>query len=489
MNEHKPSPDPEHRPVGDMPNEAFRARAREAVEWMADYLGGVGSYPVLSQVNPGEIRSRLPTAPPEEGESFDAIFADFQDTIIPGITHWNHPAFFGYFAVTGSGPGILGEMLCAALNVNAMVWRSSPAGTELEEHVLDWIRGLLGLPPEYFGVIQDTASSSSLLALAAARHRAYPEVRARGLSGLPRGRIYASSEAHSSIEKAVIALGFGTEGMARIETDDVFRMRPDALRAAIEADLAGGAQPVAVVATIGTTSTTSVDPVREIADIAEKYGIWLHVDAAYAGAAAMLPEHRVHFDGWERADSIVFNPHKWLFTPVDCSILYTRVPEVVRSTFSLVPEYLRTAEQDRTTDLMDYGVALGRRFRSLKLWFVLRYFGAEGLRARIREHIRMAGVLAAAVDGAPEWERMAPTPFSTVALRFAPEGKSGEDQDELNLAITDAVNRTGHAFLSHTRLRGRISLRLAIGNLRTRSEHVERAWSLLQEEAVRLGSA
>jgi aromatic-L-amino-acid/L-tryptophan decarboxylase len=463
-----------------MPPEEFRRWAHEVADWIADYLAEVEGFPVLARVEPGALRRELPELPPELGEAPGPILEDFRRLILPGITHWNHPSFHAYFAVTGSGPGILGEMLSAALNINAMVWRSSPAATELEEHTTDWVRALLGLPEGFAGVIQDTASTSSLVALAAARHRAYPGARSDGLFGLPAGRIYASTEAHSSIEKAVMTLGMGQAGMARIPVGADFRMRPEALRQAVRQDRDRGFRPVAVVATLGTTSTTSVDPVGEIAEVARQEGLWLHVDAAYAGAAAMVPELRHHFEGWEQADSVVFNPHKWLFTPVDCSILFMRDPETVREAFSLVPEYLRTDEQGHTTDLMDFGVALGRRFRSLKLWFVLRYFGAAGLRDRIRAHVAMARELAGWIDEAQGWLRVAPAPFSTVVFRLAPEGMDGEEADALNLAVLDEVNRQGEAFLSHTRLDGRVCIRLAIGNLRTTREHVERAWTLVR---------
>ncbi|HZD04021.1 MAG TPA: pyridoxal-dependent decarboxylase, partial [Longimicrobiales bacterium] len=353
-----------------MPPGELRRHGHAVVDWIADYLEGLDDLPVLAQVSPGDVRSALPSAAPSEGDAMEDVLADFRDVILPGVTHWNHPSFHGYFAVTGSGPGILGEMISAALNINAMVWRSSPAGTELEEMTLDWLREMLGLPPGFRGVIQDTASTSSLVALAAAREAAYPEVRGHGLAGAPRGRIYASEEAHSSITKAALTLGFGREGVQPVATDREFRMDPEALRTAVSRDLDAGIRPVAVVATLGTTSTTSVDPVAAAADVAAEHGMWLHVDAAYAGPAAVLPELRPLFDGWERADSIVVNPHKWLFTPVDCSALLMRRPEDVRAAFSLVPEYLRTAEGEAATNLMDYGVALGRRFRALKLWFV-----------------------------------------------------------------------------------------------------------------------
>lgn len=471
---------------GDMPSDEFRRRGTDVVEWIASYLDEVGDYPVLARTPPGHVRQSLPAHAPEKGEEMGRILEDFRTVVLPGVTHWNHPSFFAYFAVTGSGPGILGELLSAALNVNAMVWRSSPAATELEEHVADWVRELVGLPSEFGGVIQDTASTSSLVALATARHRAWPAVRDEGLFGLPRGRIYASEEAHSSIEKAVIALGLGRQGIRRIPVDREFRMRPDALRNAVEEDVAAGVRPVAVVATVGTTSTTSADPVDAIGDVAREHGLWLHVDAAYAGSAAMAPEFREHFEGWGLADSVVFNPHKWLFTPVDCSLLYTRHQELVREAFSLVPEYLRTTEGDRTTNLMDYGVALGRRFRALKLWFVVRYFGAEGIRARIRHHVELARTFARWVDDEPDWVRVAPVPFSTVVFRLSPAQWSAEAADELNMSIMDEVNRGGAAFLSHTRLQGRIALRLAVGNLRTGREHVERTWEILRDTGARI---
>lgn len=470
----------------DMPPEDFRAAAHQVADWVADYLGEVERYPVLARSRPGQVRSELPEQPPEEGEPFHDLLADVDDRILPGITHWNHPSFHGYFAVTGSGPGILAETIAAALNVNAMVWRSSPAATELEEHVLDWIRGAMGLPKGMRGVINDTASSSTLYALAAAREVGLPEAREDGLAAAPRGRVYASGEAHSSVDKAAITLGLGRKGVERVATDADFRMDPDALARAIEEDREGGIRPLAVVATVGTTSTSSADPVDRVADVAEEHGLWLHVDAAYAGSAALVPEQRHHFRGWERADSVVFNPHKWLFTPVDCSVLFAARPERVRAAFQLVPEYLRTREGEEVTNLMDYGVSLGRRFRALKLWFVLRYFGMEGIRGAIREHIRLAGEFARWVDEDPQAVRVAPVPFSTVVFRFEPPvaERDGEDRgealDRLNLQVMEAVNRSGVAFLSHTRLNGRVALRLSVGNLRTQERHLVATWDRLR---------
>jgi aromatic-L-amino-acid decarboxylase len=466
-----------------MPGEEFRLAAYEVVDWIAEYLDQVGEYPVLARVEPGEIRRQLPDELPDQGESVTDLLRDFRDIVVPGVTHWNHPAFFAYFSITGSGPGILGEMLAAALNVNAMVWRSSPAGTELEEVAAAWLRDLVGLPEEFDGVINDTASSSSLYAMAAARETKLPGAWDSGLSSAPRGRFYASDQAHSSIEKAAITLGFGRKGVRKIESDGAFRLRPDALRMAIEDDLGRGIQPVGLVATAGTTSTTSVDPVMAMAELAKEFDLWLHVDAAYGGPAAAVPELRPLFSGWEHADSIVINPHKWLFTPIDCSVLFVRDPSSLRRAFSLTPEYLETDERETARNLMDYGAALGRRFRALKLWFVMRYFGRAGIQERLREHVAMAREAASWIDSAPDWERMAPVPFSTVVFRYAPDGVDSQQVDGLNRQIMDAVNETGEAFLSHTVLEGRFCLRIALGNLRTTRDHVLRTWQLLQETA------
>jgi len=485
--------------TGDLAPDAFRVAGHRTVEWIAGYLaGGVERYPVLARVRPGDVRSALPADAPEEPEPLDRILDDFERHIVPGTTHWNHPGFLAYFGISGSAPGVLGEFLGSALNVNAMLWRTGPAATELEEVALGWVRRMLGLPAEFHGVIQDTASASSLVALAAARHQVPGlDVRERGLAGAPRLVMYASAEAHSSIDKAAIALGIGRSGLRKIPTDAELRMDPGALAAAIREDRAAGMVPFAVVATVGTTSTTSVDPVPEIAAICAEHRLWLHVDAAYGGAAAVLPEMRWVLAGCERADSLVVNPHKWLFTPIDCSALYCRRPDVLRDAFDVLPEYLRTtgaAAAGEPRNLMDYGLSLGRRFRALKLWMVLRAFGARGIRDRIRAHIELARRLAERVDAAPEFERMAPAPLSVVCLRARPrdlaarggEPAAGAYLDRLNEALLQAVNATGEAFLSHTRVRARFTLRVAIGNLRTTAAHIDRAWEILQAEAARL---
>jgi aromatic-L-amino-acid decarboxylase len=476
-------------PVGDLPPQEFRRHAREVADWIADYLANVDDLPVLPAMDPGDVRSALPACPPESGESLDDAFRDFRDLIVPGMTHWNHPAFFAYFSITGSGPGILGEMLTAALNVNHMVWRSGPAATELEEVTLDWLRQLVGLPEGFDGAINDTASTSTLYALAAARERAYPESRTRGLWGLQPGRVYASEQTHSSVEKAALALGFGRAGYRAIPTDDAFRMRPDALRAALEEDAAAGIRAVAVVPTLGTTSTTSLDPVAEIIPIARDFGAWVHVDAAYGGPAAIIPELQPLFRGWGDADSVVINPHKWLFTPVDCSVLYCRDPDALVRAFSIIPDYLRAAETGKARDLMDYGVALGRRFRSLKLWFVLRYFGREGIVANIRAHLALAQTLAGWIEAEDGWRLEAPVPLGLVCFRYAPAGLDGDAADAANQRIMDEVNASGRAFLGPTRLRGRLVIRLAIGNLKTTESHVARTWVLLREAAAGVQAA
>ncbi len=472
-----------------MDAEAFRRYGHDIVEWIARYLEHPERYPVLARVKPGQIRDALPGAAPERGEPFEQVLEDFDRIIVPGITHWNHPGFFAYFAISASGPGVLAEFLSAALNAQAMLWRTSPAATELEEVAMGWLRQLMGLPSAFEGVIYDTASISSLHALAAAREAAVPRVRQLGLparTDVPRLRVYCSEQAHSSIDKDVMLLGLGHEALRKIPVDDKFRLRPDALRAAIAEDRAAGWQPIAVVATVGTTSTTSVDPVPAIADICEAQGLWLHVDAAYAGAAAILPDYRHILAGADRADSLVVNPHKWLFTPFDLSAFYCRRMDIVRSAFSLTPEYLRTP--DGTRNLMDTGVQLGRRFRALKLWMILRYFGAEGIRARLAEHIRLAQVFAGWVDADPDFERLAPAPFSVVCFRAKPSDRvmSEAELNALNERLMALVNESGDVFISHTALRGRFTLRLAVGNIRTTEVHVRRAWELLQEGLVRV---
>src|SRR5580704_5986941 len=454
-----------------MSPEEFRRFAHEAVDWIAGYLADPERYPVLPKVQPGDVADALPRSGPEVGEPMERLLEDFERLIMPAITHWNHPGFMAYFANTATGPGIIAELLSAALNANAMLWKTSPAATELEQVVLDWLRQWMGLPAGLFGIIYDTASTSSMHAIAAAREMVDPEARKLGASrGLT---LYTSEQAHSSIEKGAISIGIGQRNVRKIPVDGEFRMRPDALAQAVEADLAAGLRPFCVVATVGTTSTTSIDPVPAIAEIAERHGLWLHVDAAYAGSAAIVPELRHILNGAERADSLVVNPHKWLFTPVDLSAFYTRRPDILRRAFALVPEYLRTAEDSRAVNYMDYGVPLGRRFRALKLWFVMRYFGREKLAEMIRSQIVWAHELADAVDADPCFERAAPAPFSVVCFRY-------KGTDEENRRLLDTVNASGEFFISHTVLHGRFTLHLAIGNMGTTREHVMRAWEMIR---------
>jgi aromatic-L-amino-acid/L-tryptophan decarboxylase len=474
--------------LGDIAPDEFRRHARRVLQWIGDYLEHPEQFPVLSRVAPGEIAATIPAEPPVAAEPLDAVLDDFERLIVPGVTHWNHPGFFAYFAITASAPGILAEMLISALNVNAMLWKTSPSATELELRTIDWLRQLLGLGDGWFGLINDTASIATLLALTAARE-AKPElrIRERGMAGradLPRLRVYASVHAHSSVDKAIITLGLGQENLVHIDADDVFRMRVDALEAAVRADRAQGFLPLATVATIGTTSTTSVDPVPAIAALCAREGMWLHVDGSYGGVAAVVPEMRHVLAGVELADSLVVNPHKWLFTPIDLSAMFTRRPDVLKRAFSLVPEFLVTREQSEVVNLMDYGVQLGRRFRALKLWMVIRAFGAEGLAARLRRHMEMARDFASWVDAEPEWECVAPVPFSLVCFRYAPNGTSEREREALNAAILERVNASGSAYLSHTKLNGRYVLRLAIGNMRTEPRHVSDAWRLLKEAAA-----
>ena len=461
-----------------MSPEEFRTYGRQVIDWIADYLERPEQYPVLARTGPGQLVDALPKSAPERGESMDDILADFRRLVVPAVTHWNHPGFMAYFPNSAPGPGILGEALAAALNANGMVWKSSPAVTELEQVALSWLRQWIGLPEGFFGIIYDTASISSLHAIAAAREKADPEARERGAS--PGLVLYTSEQSHSSIEKGAIALGIGRRNVRKVPVDDAFRMRAGALAEMIARDRADGLRPFCVVATVGTTSTTSIDPVPAIADIAERNGLWLHVDAAYAGSAAVAPEFRYALDGATRAHSLVVNPHKWLFTPVDLSAFYTREPEVLRRAFSLVPEYLRTGEDGRAVNLMDYGVQLGRRFRALKLWFIMRYYGREGLAALIRRQVGWAQELAAAIDADPCFERVAPTPFSLVCFRY-------RGSDDQNRRILDAVNAGGEAFLSHTVLHGKFVIRLGIGNIQTTREHVFRAWELIRAAAAAAG--
>ena len=480
-----------------MSAEEFRRFGHEIVDWIANYFEKIEDLPVLAQIEPGDLKAQLPASPPAQGESMEQILADVDRLIVPALTHWSHPSFFAYFATSTSAPGIFGELLSAAFDVKSMLWRTSPASTELEEVTLDWLRQMLGLDRGMTGFIYDTASVSSMHAIAAAREGIELRIREEGMSGrnnLPLLRVYASEQAHSSIEKAIITLGLGQRGLRKIPTDKQFRMDAKALVNAIEEDKRNGIVPLCIVATVGTTSSSSIDPVPDFIEIGEKHAMWLHVDAAYGGSAAILPEMRHIFDGCNRADSVVLNPHKWLFTPFDLSVLYCRHLDLLRRAFSLVPEYLRTPEQEKVRSGSDYGVQLGRRFRALKLWMIIRYFGHDGLAARIREHIRLAKLFASWVEAAQDWELLAPAPFALVCFRACPTvpGEAADVRakrlDVLNEAIMHGVNATGKALLSHTKLDDKLTLRLSIGNIRTTERHVKHVWDLLNEQLTRLTS-
>jgi aromatic-L-amino-acid decarboxylase len=476
---------------GDMPPEEFRRFGRQVVDWIADHMAALERQPVLPDVRPGDIARSLPAAPPPASEPMERILADFERIIMPGMTQWNHPNFFAYFAISGGGPGVLAEMLSAALNNNAMLWKSGPAPTELETVTLGWLRQTLGLPDDFWGIIYDTASISTMHAIACARQRALPHARETGIAGrqsLPM-RIYASEYVHSSIDKSAITLGLGAEGVRKIPVDAEFRMKPDALADAIAEDRENGFLPLCVIPVIGTTSCASVDPISRIADICERESLWMHIDAAYAGPAAMLDECRPLFAGWERADSIVINPHKWLFVPFDLSVLYTRRPATLKNAFSLVPEYLKTSEGDSVANQMDYGLQLGRRFRSLKLWFVMRYFGVDGLRARLREHLALTTLFADLVRAHPTFELTAPPMFSLTCFRHRPPNVTDEKVlESLNARLVRSVNAEREIFVEHTKLRDAYTLRFAIGNLHTSETHVRRAFDILSAHAARLSA-
>ncbi|MBX7171089.1 MAG: aminotransferase class I/II-fold pyridoxal phosphate-dependent enzyme [Pyrinomonadaceae bacterium] len=467
--------------LGDMPKEDFRKFGYEIIDFIADYFENLEHFPVLSQNQPNDLTNALSKSAPIQGESFPQILEDVENLILPAVTHWNHPNFHGLFSTSTSSVGVFGEMLTAAFDMKAMLWRTSPASTELEPIVLDWLRQMMGLPADFHGLIYDTASISTLHAIAMAREKLNLGIREKGMSGrtdLPLLRVYCSEQTHSSIDKAVVLLGLGTQSLVKIPTNERFEMDAEKLREAIQDDKARGHLPFCVVATIGTTSTTSIDPVDKIADICQRNNIFLHVDAAYAGSAAVVPEFQFYFKGWERADSIVTNPHKWFFTPFDLSVLYVKDLDLLKQTFSLVAEYLKVTET--VTNQMDYGIQLGRRFRSLKLWFVMRYFGQEGLIERIREHCRLARLFANWVDDSENFEILAPVPFALCCFRACP--KNVEDLDVLNEKIMNEINVSGEAYLSHTKLNGKFTLRLSVGSIRVEERHLRKVWDLLNEK-------
>ena len=481
-------------PLGDFSDEELRAQLHRVADWIAGYRATIEARAIVPSVEPGEIAAKFARETPRDGVGMETVMSELDALIMPGIVHWGHPAFLGYFGSTSNGPALLGEMIAAALNVSAMTWRTSPAATELEGVVVAWIREMVALPDSFMGIVYDTASVALMHALAAAREVAGGEIRKRGLAG--RGgelrplRVYASDQAHSSVEKSMIVLGLGEENVVRVKSDEQFRMDVRELERAMSADLASGYRPMAVVATVGTTSTASIDPVAEVAAVCRARNVWLHINAAYGGALAMLPERREMMAGAELADSVVVNGHKWLFVPLDFSVLYIRRPEVLRSVFSLVPEYLRgDADAKGGVDYMDYGIQLGRRFRALKAWMAMRVFGRSGMEARIREHCRLAELFAGWVEREPYYSMTAPVTMAVVCFRFSPEGTDEDAADLLNERIVEAVNAGGDAYLTHTTLRGRRVMRIGIGNVLTAERHLEHAWKRIREEGVRLSQA
>jgi aromatic-L-amino-acid/L-tryptophan decarboxylase len=486
-----PKPEAVAGSLGDLNPDDLRALLHRTADWVADYRETIDRRRICEPVRPGEVAARFPAAPPDRPMPMDEILAQLDGAVMPGIVHWGHPMFLGYFGSSSNGPALVAEIVAAALNVSAMTWRTSPAATELETIVVGWIRQMIALPDAFTGIVYDTASVAVVHALAAARERCGTAVRARGVAGradVPVHRVYASDQAHSSLEKAMIVLGLGEENVVRLPTDARFRLELPALRAAVEADRARGFRPMAAVATVGTTSTTSVDPVEEIAAICREHALWLHVDAAYGGAMALVPEGRWVMRGTALADSLVVNPHKWMLVPLDFSALFVREPALLREVFSLTPEYLRGDAAAGDIDYMDYGLQLGRRFRALKAWMAFSAFGRDGLASRIAEHCRLAREWARWVEADGRFQLSAPVTMAVVCFRFAPGGMDDDACDRLNAAIVDAINQSGDAYLTHTRVGGRLVMRVGIGNILTTSAHLERAWTLIRDEATRAQS-
>ncbi|MCK9401021.1 MAG: pyridoxal-dependent decarboxylase [Bacteroidales bacterium] len=473
-----------------MDNQAFRSYAHEFVDWMADYLEQVENFPVKAQVEPGDIYRQIPEKAPLKGESMAEIFIDFMKIILPGMTHWQSPNFFAYFPANSSYPSVLAEMLTATLGAQCMKWETSPAAAELEEKMMNWLKKMTGLPKHFQGVIQDSASTATLVAILNAREKHSEfQVNEKGLKWFDSFRVYCSTETHSSVEKAVKIAGIGSQNLVKVGVDDQFRLDPRLLKLAIESDLKVGNKPICVVATLGTTGATAIDPLEEIAGICSRYGIWLHVDAAFAGSALILPEFRWMIKGVEYADSFVFNPHKWLFTNFDCSAYFVKDKYSLLRTLQVVPEYLRTQDQGKVNDYCDWGVPLGRRFRSLKLWFVMRSFGTEALQEKLRLHIRLAHDLAEVIGQDIEFELMAPVTLNLLCFRYKPTGIEDEKQlNEINEKLLKDINKTGLIYLTHTKLNGKYVLRMVIGQTNVEQRHVDEAWKLVQSSKFKVQS-
>ncbi len=461
-----------------MDNAEFRKHGHDFIDWLADYFEHIEQYPVKSTVSPGDILAQLPSGPPAQPDSMEAIFADFKEIIMPGITHWQHPGWFAYFPANNSPESVLAEILTAGLGSQCMIWQTSPAAAELEERMMEWLRDMIGLPSSMTGVIQDTASTATLCALLSAREKITDFISNKEGLSQPL-RVYASAETHSSIEKGVKIAGFGKENLVLIDTDEDFAMCPDALRQAVLKDVIAGKKPACVVATLGTTSSMAMDPVGAIAGICKEFDIWLHVDAAFAGTAAADPAHRWFMKGVEHADSFVFNPHKWMLTNFDCSAYFVKDADLLIRTFSIQPEYLKTAADSSVKNYRDWGIQLGRRFRALKLWFVLRNYGVEGIRDMVNHHITLAEQFSARIDGDSRFERMAPQHLSLVCFRYNPGGHTEEELTLLNKKLLERINETGEVFLTHTSLKGQYALRLSVGQRTTEARHVDRVWEII----------
>ena len=471
-----------------MNSEQFRKEAHKMVDWMADYLDHVEEYPVKPKVEPGEILRQIPKQAPEQPEAFEDIFEDFKNIIMPGMTHWESPKFMAYFPANKSYPSVLGEMLTATLGAQCMSWVTSPAATELEEAVMKWLGSMIGIPENFSGVIQDTASTATLTALLMAREQISEfGINEHGFEKSNTYTVYCSSETHSSIEKDVKIAGFGKDRLRKIAYDDDFAMRPDKLEKAIRDDLEQGFKPTCVIATVGTTGSTAIDPLREIADICRRYEVFLHVDAAFAGTALLLPEMRWMIEGIEHVDSFVFNPHKWMFTNFDCSAFFVQDEALLVKTFEITPEYLKTPEDERVKNYRDWGIPLGRRFRALKLWFVIRNFGIDGLKEKVRKHMELAQAQKETIENDPDFELLAPVPINTICFRFHPSHIDDEKKlNELNSNLLEAINESGELFITHTKLNGTFTLRMVIGNTNVQQHHVDEAWLLIKEKAEEL---
>lgn len=467
-----------------MTTEEFRKHAHELVEWMAGYMENVEKYPVKSQVKPGEIFAKIPGTPPESPEPFSSFMKDFEEIIMPGITHWQSPNFFAYFPANTSPPSILAEMIMATLSAQCMIWETSPAAAELEEKMMIWLRDLIGLPVCFEGVIQDSASTSTLGAILTAREKASGfRINEEGAANAGTLRIYCSGQTHSSVEKAVKISGCGRKNLVVIPVRDDFSMDTVKLEEAVIEDIGKGFIPCCVVATLGTTGTTAVDSIKAVGGISSKYGMWLHVDAAIGGTALILPEFQWMLEGKEYIDSLVFNPHKWMFTNFDCSAFYTKHPQLLIRTFEILPEYLKTRTRGQVNDYRDWGVPLGRRFRALKLWSVIRMFGVEGLREKIRTHIKIAATLADYISRETDFQILAPVVLNVVCFRYKPSGVGNDDLNRMNESLNHKLNDTGKIYLTHTILNGMYTLRMVTAQTNVTMEHVDRAWALIKETA------